>query len=130
MNAQHLAAQRLADADLPPARLQRAHLLRNLPHRGEDQPPRQLRRRVRRRAGMLIRRHDHAAARARVDVDVRVDAALADQPEPVQPIEQRRANRGPFANQDQRLGVLQALGERVGVLDMISPRRPDARPVS
>src|SRR5437868_4378976 len=56
---------------LPPARLERGHLLGNLACRGEDQRPRQLCRRIRRRAGMLARRHDHAAPRARVDVDVR-----------------------------------------------------------
>ena len=61
------------------ARLERAHLLRNLSHGGQDQPPGQFRRGIGRRVGMLVRRHDHAAPCARVDVDVRVHAALADQ---------------------------------------------------
>ena len=66
--------------DLPPSGLQRRHLLRNLSHGGEHEPPGQLRRRVRRRVGVLVRRNDNAVSRAGVDVDVRIDAALADQP--------------------------------------------------
>ena len=112
-----------ADADLPGAGLQRRHLLRDLPHRGEDQPPGELGGGIRRRAGMLARRHDDAEPRAGVDVDVRIDAALADQPELRQPLEQRRADLRALADQHQRLGVLQALGERVDVLDVVVPDR-------
>ena len=103
--------------------LERGHLLRNLPHRREDQPPGQLGRGVRRRAGVLVRRHDDAEPRAGVDVDVRIDAALADQPQLRQALEQRRADLRALADQHQRLGVAQALGERVDVLDVIVPDR-------
>ena len=92
VDAERLAAQRAADADLPLAGLERRHLLRNLPHRREDQPPGQLGGRVGRRAGVLVRRHDDAEPRAGLDVDVRIDAALADELELGQALEQRRAD--------------------------------------
>ena len=70
---------------------------------------------------MLARGHDHAAPGAGIDVDVREHAALTDELELVQAIEQRRANLRALAYQHQRLGVLQPLGERVDVLHMIIP---------
>ena len=123
VDAERLAAQRVADADLPCAGLERGHLLRDLAHRREDQPPRQLGRRVGRRARMLARRDDDAEPRAGVDVDVRVDAALADQPEIGQALEQGRADLRALADQHQRLGVAQPLRERIDVLHMIVPDR-------
>jgi hypothetical protein len=39
IDAQGLAAQRVADADLPMTRLQRRHLLRDLTHRRQHQTP-------------------------------------------------------------------------------------------
>ena len=74
-------------------------------------------------SGVLARRHDHAEPRAGVDVDVRIDAALADQPQLGQPLEQRRADLRALADQHQRLGVVQALGQRVDVLDVVVPDR-------
>jgi hypothetical protein len=67
------------------------------------------------------RRDDHPELRAGVDIDVRVDAALADKPELRQSTEQRRADLGALANQHQRVGLAQSLGERVDVLDVIVP---------
>ena len=61
--------------------------------------------------------------RAGVDVDVRIDAALADEPQLRQALEQRRADLGALADQHQRLGVPQPLGQRVDVLDVIVPDR-------
>ncbi len=81
VDPERLAAQRASDAHLPRAGAQRRHLLRDLAHGGQHQAPRQLGRRVRRRAGVEVRRHDDAEAGAGLDVDVRVDAALADQPQ-------------------------------------------------
>ena len=72
---------------------------------------------------MQARRHHDALLGAGVDVDVRIDAALADQLELGQLGEQRRADAGALADQDQRLGVLQPLGQRVGVLEMVVPDR-------
>jgi hypothetical protein len=70
---------------------------------------------------MLVGRHDHAPARACVDVDVRVHTALADQPELVETLEQGRPDLGPFADEDQDLGVFQARGQRIGLLGVIVP---------
>ena len=61
---------------------------------------------------MQVRGDDDAVPRAGVDVDVRIDAALADELELRQALEQRRADRRALADQHQRLGVLQPLGER------------------
>ena len=55
IDAERLAAQRMADADLPFAGLERRHLLRNGAHRGQDQAPGEFGGRVRRRIGVLAR---------------------------------------------------------------------------
>src|SRR5258706_15780472 len=70
---------------------------------------------------MLVRRQDDAEARAGIDVDVRKDAALADEPERGEALQQWRADLGALADQHQRLGVFQACGQRIGVLDVIVP---------
>ena len=72
---------------------------------------------------MLVRRDDDAVLRARVDVDVRIDAALTHQPQLRQPLDERPADRRAFADQDQRFGLGQALRERINVVDMIVPDR-------
>ena len=72
---------------------------------------------------MLARRHDDAEPRAGVDIDMRIDAALADQPQLRQPLQQRRADLRALADQHQRLGVAQPLRQRVDVLDVIVPDR-------
>src|SRR5258708_2403874 len=52
-----------------------------------------------------------------------IDAALADQLQLWQPFQQGRADLRALADQHQRLGVAQALGEPVDVLDMVVPDR-------
>src|SRR4051794_31575280 len=59
--------------------------------------------------------------RACLDVDVRVDAPLADEPEFREAFEQLSADRGPLANEDESLRVFQALGERTSLLNMVVP---------
>src|SRR5439155_19169426 len=120
-DAEVLAAQRRADADLPLAGLERGHVLRNFARRGEDQRPGHLRGRVRRRAGVHVGAHGDAEPRAGVDIDVRIDAALADELQLRQPLEERRADLGALADQHQRLHILQPRGERVGVLQVVVP---------
>ena len=70
---------------------------------------------------MLARRNDDAELRASLDVDVRIDAALTDEPELVQSMEQRRADLGPLADQHQRFGIPQSFGQRIDILDVIVP---------
>ena len=70
---------------------------------------------------MLARRHDDAEPGAGVDIDMGKDAALADQLQLRQPLQQRRADLGPLPDQHQRFGVAQALGEDIDVLDVIVP---------
>ena len=124
VEAERAAAQGVADADLPPAGLERGHLLRDLAHGREDQAPGQLRRRVGRRV-----RHagsDETMMPSLVQVSMSmcgIDAALADQPEIGQPLEQRRADLGALADQHQRLGRLQPRGQRIHVLHVIVPDR-------
>jgi hypothetical protein len=74
-------------------------------------------------AGVLVGGHDDAQAGARVDVDVRVDTALADQAQPWQSFEQGRAHLGALPEKHQHFGVGQAFGQRVHVLDMVVPDR-------
>jgi hypothetical protein len=52
---------------------------------------------------------------------VRVDAALADEPELRQSLEEWSADLRALANQHEDLGLAQSLGERVDVLDVIVP---------
>src|SRR5512133_3755182 len=72
---------------------------------------------------MLTGGDDDAESRALVDIDVRIDAALADQPELREALEERRADLGARADQHERLRVPQALSKRVDLLDMIVPDR-------
>jgi hypothetical protein len=102
---------------------ERRHLLRKLARRREDQRPGQLGRGVGRRAGVLARRHDDAETRTGLDVDVRIDAALADEFELGQPFEQRRSNGRALADEHQAFGVLEPRRERVGILHVVVPDR-------
>src|SRR5262249_46291394 len=72
---------------------------------------------------MLIGRYDDSASRTRVDVDMRVDAALTDQPQRVKAFEQRLADLRTLANQYEHLRVFQAYGKRVEGLGVIVPHR-------
>ena len=61
---------------------------------------------------------------SRVQVSISIcgiDAALADQLQFRQPLQQRGANLRALADQHQRFGVAQALGQHVDVLDAIVP---------
>jgi hypothetical protein len=70
-----------------------------------------------------VRADRDAEARARLDVDVRMAAALADQAQIRQTLEQRRADLGALADQDERVEALQPRGEGIGVLDMVREDR-------
>src|SRR6266496_5298315 len=59
--------------------------------------------------------------RAGVDVDVWIDAALADEPQLIEALEQWSSNLRPLADQDQDFGVSQPFRERVEVLDAVVP---------
>src|ERR1700733_5436766 len=78
---------------------------------------------MRGRAGMLARRQDDAKPGAGIDIDMRIDAALADELQLGQPLEQRRADLGTLADQHQDFSVGEAFGEPVDVLHMIVPDR-------
>jgi hypothetical protein len=69
----------VTDADLPLAGLQCRHLLRDCAHCRQDQAPGEFSGRIRRRVGVLARRDDDAEPCAAIDIDMRINAALADQ---------------------------------------------------
>jgi hypothetical protein len=75
------------------------------------------------RDGVLARRQDDAKPGASVDIDMRIDATLADQPELPQPLEERRANLRALADQHQDFGIGKPLRERIDILHMIVPDR-------
>ena len=52
---------------------------------------------------------------------MREHAALADEPEAVQPIDQRCTDLRSLANQHQGFRVLQSLGQRIDILHVIVP---------
>ena len=121
VNSKRFAAQVIADADLPLSRLERRHLLGHLAHRCKYQRPCKFRGGIRRCAGVLARRYNDSQLRAGIDIDVRVDAALAYQLESLQSLQQWLTDLGPLAYQDQHLGVLQSFGERIDFLDVVVP---------
>src|SRR6185503_8965168 len=123
VDTQCIPAQAVADPDLPGSGAKRVHLLGNLPHGRDDQTPRQFRGSIGGAAGVLIRRYDDAAMCTCVDVDMRVDAALADQPQRVEAIEQGLTYVRTLANQHERLRVFEAPGQRIDVLRVIGPDR-------
>jgi hypothetical protein len=106
---------------LPLARFERRHLLRQLTGGGEDERPGQFGRGVGRRAGMLAGRNDDAEPRTGLDVDMRIDAALADQFELWQSVQKRGCYLCALADQHQAFGVSQTIGEHVAVLHVIVP---------
>src|SRR5258706_237519 len=118
---QGLSAYRSADAGLPLSGLEGSHLLGDVAQGGDDQSPGQLCGGVGGHAEMLVRGQDDAEACAGIDIDVGKDAALADEPEPGKALEQGGADLGALADQHQRLGVCEASGQRIGVLDVIVP---------
>ncbi len=72
---------------------------------------------------MHVRAQQDAFLRERIHVDVRVDTALTDQLQLREPFDQRLPDRRALADQHERFGVLQALGQRVGVFRVIVPDR-------
>jgi hypothetical protein len=68
--------------------------------------------------------------RAGVDVDMRINASLADQPQLRKPLQQASLNLGPLANEDQHLGLLQAVRQNGVILDVIVEDRDVVRSVS
>ena len=72
---------------------------------------------------MLARRHDDAEPRAGIDVDVGIDAALADQSQSGQPFQQRGADLRALAEQDQHFRIGQPFGQAIDVLLVVVPDR-------
>ena len=68
-------------------------------------------------------RDDHAVLRAGVDVDVWIDAALADEPQRREPRQQRRLNLRPLADEDQHFALLKTIGEHAHIVYVIVPDR-------
>src|SRR5215469_3681408 len=114
-------AQRAADASLPDACFQRGRLLRNFSHRREHESPGQFRCRIGRRSGVHIRRDDDSEARTRLDIYMRVDAALADEPEFREALQQIGRDLRALANQHKSFGVLEPLPKDGNVIDVIVP---------
>src|SRR5499426_3641299 len=69
--------------------------------------------------GVLARRHHDAEARTGGNVDVRIDAALADEFEAGQAFEQVGLNPRALADEDQAFGILEPRRERVGILHVV-----------
>src|SRR5262249_15714554 len=70
-------------------------------------------------AGVPARRHGDAEARTGRDVDVRIDAALADELEAGQAFEQFGLNPRAFADEHQTFGILEPRRKRIGILHVV-----------
>jgi hypothetical protein len=64
-----------------------------------------------------MRRSRHAACRRRCQC--RIDAALADEPQLIEALQQWSANLRPLADQDEDFGVSQPIRERVEILGAV-----------
>ncbi len=126
-DAERLAAQRHAHAEvgrhgrglqarlLPRAVLEVGDVLRQAAHRGHDQRPRELGRRVGRAHALG---HGDAVRRAGIDVDVLAHLArLCDQAQLGQLLEQLAREARAFADQHQHFGVAQAHRQLADALD-------------
>src|SRR6516225_7812824 len=70
---------------------------------------------------MLAGGNDDAEARTCVDVDVRIDASLADEFQPGQTFQQGGTDGSPFADQYQNVALAQPISQNVGCVHMIVP---------
>src|SRR6185369_14364760 len=68
---------------------------------------------------MKVRGDDNPQSGTRVDVDVWKNRALADQAQPGQSFEKWRADVSALANENERLRILEPIGEPIGVLDVV-----------
>lgn len=126
-DAERGAPKAVPDLCLPAALAKRGGLLGDVADRGQDEPPGELGRRVGGHPRMQVGGDDDAEPGARGDVDVRVDASLADEPQGGQSLEERRSDSGPLPDEDQRLGRREPACELVDVVGVI---REDADVVS
>ena len=72
---------------------------------------------------MLVRRHHDAEPRAVRDIDMRIDAALTDQPQFWQLVEQCLPDLRPLPDENQHLGFAQSVGQLPDILNVIIPDR-------
>src|SRR5581483_208598 len=103
--AERLEQQRPSHARLPATLFHRRHLLRDESYACEHETPRQLGGGVRRRTRVHVRGDNDAKPRARIDVDVWVHAALADQAQVGQAFEQRPTDLCALAYEHERFDV-------------------------
>ncbi|MEZ5395068.1 MAG: hypothetical protein R2724_19915 [Bryobacterales bacterium] len=121
VDPESLPAQRVSDADLPFPGPERRHLLRDLSGRRKDQSPGKLGRRIGRRAGVQARRHHDAQPGTGGDINVGVDASLADEFQLTEPLEQWGLDLRPFPYENQRFGVLQTVSQLIEILGVVIP---------
>src|SRR5260370_31943708 len=70
---------------------------------------------------MLVGGRRDAKPRTGINVDMRIHAALADELQAGQALQERRPDRGAFADQHQRFGVGKAGRECIDILDVVVP---------
>src|SRR6266511_1270421 len=124
VDAERLPAKAAADRiRLPFPGPERGHFLGDPAHRGDHEPPRQLGGGVGGPPRTGLRGQDHAAPGAGLDLDMGIDAHLADDAEAVEALQQRRADRCALADELQRLRVLEPLRQLVDVRGVVVPDR-------
>jgi hypothetical protein len=121
MYAKHPASERASYTGLPKASPETGDLSRNLAFRGKNERERKLCSSVGRRIGMHVRADQHAVLSAGVDVNMRIDASLADQSQPGQPLHQLPCDSSALPEENERLRIGQALNQISDLLDMIVP---------
>jgi hypothetical protein len=68
-----------------------------------------------------VGRHDNSKSCTRFNIDMGIDAPLADEPQARETFQQGRRNRRPFADEDQRLSLSQSIGENVDISNVVIP---------
>jgi hypothetical protein len=123
IDAERLEQQGVPDAILPSPRLHRRDLLRDAAHPGDHQPPGQLGRGIRGRLLMTIGGDHDPEFGAGRDVDVGIDASLADQQEAGEPFQESSADLRALPDQDEGLSVVETIDKLFDVLGVVVPHR-------
>jgi hypothetical protein len=70
---------------------------------------------------MEVGRNHDAEPRTGRHVDMRIDAALADQPKPGEPLQEWRPDIGPLSEKHERFRVVEPPRQGISILDMVIP---------
>ena len=123
VKAQRLTAQGPSDPKLPLSGFEALRLLRDLPITRHDERQRQFCCGVGRRVAVHVRAEHHTVPGAGRDINMRVDAALADEFQLRKSVQKILGDRCPFPEQNKALGLCHPISKAGRVGFVIGPDR-------